>query len=320
MSSRDYYEVLGVSKSASADEIRKAYRKLAREFHPDVNKASDAQKKFTEVQHAYDVLSDEQKRKIYDQYGAAAVEGGVPPPRGGARTGRGPWSHTGVHTTTDFDAEELSEMFESIFGRSSPFSAKTTRGKRRTHVEDEEEVRHELAVSFETAARGGTETLRLEHHGRTRTVEVKIPAGIEDGAQLRVRGGGAKHAPDVILTIRTGAHPLWRRGEHEETGKGLDLYIDLPLTVAEATLGGDVTVPTLHGAVELSVPPASASGRKLRLRGRGIRDEQGRQGDLYALVRIVPPAGPFTEAEREALRTMDARTPPLRGGREWVGG
>ncbi|CAG0967564.1 Curved DNA-binding protein [Phycisphaerales bacterium] len=325
MSARDYYDVLGVSKSATADDIRKAYRKLARQLHPDVNKASDAQKKFTEVQHAYDVLSDDQKRKIYDQYGPGAVEGGAAPPPGAGRGGRSAWPHAGpgVRGAPDFDSEELSEMFESIFGRSSPFSAKTARGRgsrQRGHA-PEEETHHEVTVGFETAARGGTETLRIEHDGRARTLEVKIPAGIDDGAQLRVRGGGAKsHAPDMILTIRTGAHPLWRRGEFSETGKGLDLYLDLPLTVAEATLGAAVTIPTLAGPVELSVPQGSASGRKLRLRGRGIRDEQGRQGDLYAVVRIVPPPGPFSEPERDALRAMDARTPPPRDTREWSGG
>lgn len=319
MATRDYYEVLGVAKGASADDIRKAYRALARKLHPDVNKAPDAAAKFNEVQQAYDVLSDESKRKLYDQFGTAAFEtGGPPPPRGGGR-GRAHYSSSGVgNPGGGFRVEgpfgdDLEDVFESIFGGSFERGA---RGGRRPGpgrgAEEAQPSRSELSVTFETAVRGGKENLRVEAGGKTRTIEVTIPAGVEDGQQLRVRGAG--ETGDLLLTIRVGGHPLWRRGEGAQTGKGLDLYLDLPLTVAEALLGATVPVPTLEGEVDLTVPPGTGSGKLLRLRGRGIKDAGGRVGDLYARVQIVAPPGPLSDAEAAAIQSLGARTAVRRDG------
>jgi DnaJ-class molecular chaperone len=337
---KDYYDVLGVSKSATADEIRAAYRKLARKYHPDVNKEAGAQKTFTEVQHAYDVLSDEAKRKVYDQFGAAAFEaGGAASAAGRAGDGGVPhysWSNVGGarggpafnFEGVDFDTDDVGSVFEAIFGRHGEGAFPGTRGrsgKARARTPQDfshaqpDEVRADITVSFMTAAKGGVEKVRIGEGGKTRTIEVTIPSGTEEGAQMRVRGAGAGQR-DIILRVHVGGHPLLRRGEFTDTGKGLDLYLDLPVSIAEATLGGPVKVPTLTGPVELSVPPGTASGRRLRLRGRGIHDPQGRQGDLYAVIKIVPPSGQdLAESQRQELQNMAARGPGPRSGPEWSG-
>jgi curved DNA-binding protein len=347
MAKRDYYEVLGISKTASEDDIRKAYRKLARQFHPDVNKAADAQARFTEVQEAYDVLSDPQKRKMYDRggFGAFAGAGEQPGP------GRGPhytWSNVGGGRVgdADVDLEDLGSMFEAFFG-GSPRAGGGGFGDmggfggagRRTGAAKGAKARargaepatpaaaameHEITVSFLTAARGGEERLRLSVNGKSRTIDVTIPKGINDGARLRVKGGAAGDGSDLILTVRIGQHPLLRRSEFPgQPAIGLDLYLDLPLTIAEATLGAAVNIPTLEGMVELAIPPGTASGRKLRLRGRGIEDAKGGKGgkgDLYAVIRIVPPeAGSLTGADEEFLRTIAAKGPSPRSSSLWTG-
>jgi len=345
-SQQDYYELLGVSKGASDEEIKAAYRKLARKYHPDVNKAPEAQKKFTEVQHAYEVLSDESKRKLYDQFGAAAFETGASAAQAGraqARPGTGAhytWGNVGGRagpggfnvSGMDVDAEDIGSIFEAMFGGTGgadpgAFTGKAGRtraGGRPRRPQPEAPQRQadavsEVRVPFMVAARGGVESLRVAEGDRIRTLEVTIPPGIEDGAQLRVRGGGGgpRGSPrDLILTVRIDAHAIFRRGEHHETGKGLDVYLDLALTIAEATLGAVVAVPTLDGAsLEVQVPPGTPSGRKLRLRAKGVQDAQGRQGDLFAVTRIVPPPGKeLSEDERENLRRMTERFPSVRMG------
>lgn len=335
MPRRDYYEVLGVSKSATQDEIRKAYRKLARQYHPDVNKSADAQAKFTEVQTAYDVLSDEAKRRQYDQFGHAAEGGGPAGGRAGARQGHYTWTNVGGAggPGPDIDFEDIGSMFEAFFGaRSQGFggsggpgpraAGRRARAARATPAP--EEVHSELRIGFMTAARGGEERVRINRDGQSRTIEVRIPKGIEEGAKLRIRNAGAgagEAAPDLILTVRIEPHPLFRRGEGTEAGKGLDLYLDLPLTIAEATLGASVEVPTLTGSVELTIPPGTASGSRLRMRGRGIEDARGRKGDLYAVVKIVPPDGRrLTDTERAALGKMVAASPNPRSGPWWPSG
>ncbi|MCE7974904.1 MAG: hypothetical protein DYG92_11385 [Leptolyngbya sp. PLA1] len=317
MASSDYYEVLGVPKGASAEEIRKAYRALARKFHPDVNKAPDAQRRFTEVQKAYDVLSDEKKRALYDQFGEAAFEAGGPPPghSAGTRGGRR------AATAQSMDPEELDEFFESVFGgRPSGFGGMgggfgRRGGASRAEVEP---VRQTIDVTFDQVVRGGTQSLRLSEGGRSRTIEVKVPRGIEHGASLRVRG--AAGGRDVILGINLLPHELFLRGGLDNPGKGLDLYLYLPLTFAESALGATVKVPTPSGAVDLTVPAGVASGQRLRLRSKGLSDEEGRVGDLYAVVRIVPPVAPLEDAERKALRRMSERGASPRSGGAWRDG
>lgn len=326
MAKRDYYEVLGVSKSASADEIRKAYRKLARQYHPDVNKSPDAQKRFTEVQEAYDVLSDATKKKTYDQFGHAAAEGAA-----GARSG-GPhysWSNVGGGGgPQNIDMEDLGTMFDAFFGGRGGGGeggmggmggrSRTRAGRKARPVQEEvEAVEHELPITFMTAIRGGTESLRLDQNGKTKTIEVQIPKGVAEGARLRVKGATDG---DLILRVRIGDHPLFRRSElrgQQGGHQGLDLYLDLPLSIAEATLGATIPVPTLEGTVELTIPPGTASGKKLRLKGRGIQDAQGTKGDLYVITRIVPPpGGELSNDEADALRKISLRF-PVRTDPDW---
>jgi len=320
MAKRDFYDVLGVGRGASAEEIKAAYRSLARKHHPDVNKSADAQARFTEIQQAYDVLSDEPKRRMYDQFGDAA-----PTSPGAGRRGQGAqWSGSGQGV--DFDNEELGAMFDAFFGGRSGFGGvggpgrtAPRAGRPRAAAKGAQEHAHDITISFLTAARGGTERLRLADGDRTRTIEVKIPAGIGHGSHLRVKGAGPDGA-DLMLTISIGAHPLFRRGDGADSGRGLDLFVDLPLTFAEAALGATVSVPTLEAPVELRIPPSTASGRKLRVKGKGVRPDSGEPGDLYAVVKIVPPDGSsMSEAERELLRTVSQRQAPPRAGSEWSG-
>jgi curved DNA-binding protein len=318
MAKRDYYDVLGVSRSATADEIRSAYRKLARQLHPDVNKAADAAKKFNEVQEAYDILADEQKRKAYDQFGHAApgFSGAGAPPGGRPHYS---WSNVGGDVRgADVDMEDLGSMFDAFFGGQPGGmggmggGARSARAKRaRPAPERQPAIEHELDITFLTAAKGGTETLRFQQDGKTRTIEVRIPKGTSDGTKLRVRAGA--EGGDIILTIRVGPHPLFRRSEHPGSPQGLDLYLDLPLNIAEATLGAGISVPTLEGSVDLKVPPGTASGRKLRIRGQGIEDDKGTRGDLYAITRIVPPdSTALAPKEAETLRAIAAKGPSPR--------
>lgn len=333
MAERSFYDILGVSKSATEDEIRAAYRKLARKLHPDVNKATDAAAKFNEVQEAYDTLSDAARRKSYDRYG----RGGAPttsPGSGGASRGHYSWRGVGTPggTPTDFDVEDLGSIFESFFSgrggaRDDAFADAMHRARRDTRrgaqrASHAREVQADLDVSFITAAKGGTETVRLREGDSTRTVDVAVPAGIEDGSQIRVKGAGrgtGSSAGDLVLTVRVGKHPLFRRGLTSD-GRGLDLYLDLPLTIAEATLGARVRVPTLTGTVELSIPPGTPSGKTLRLRGCGITSDAGAKGDLYAVTRMISPDGRILDdADRAALERIASLGPRLRIGPEWPG-
>lgn len=332
MAQRDYYSVLGVPRTASLDEIKKAYRALARKYHPDVNKEAGAQAKFTEVQEAYDVLSDEQKRKNYDQFGTAAPGGFSPggAPRG-SRGATYSWSNVAGPRPGrinvegfEFDPDELGSMFETYFGGGfDPSEVASSAGRAASARAGQSlDVHHTIEVPFMTAAKGGTEKVGVTRDGRTRTIEVTIPAGIDDGAQMRLRGEGSaqgRRKGDLVLTVRVAAHPVWRRGEGEHAGRGLDVFLDLPLTIAEATLGASVAVPTLEGKVEVTIPPGTSSGKKLRLKGRGIRAKDGRFGDLYAIVQIVPPdAGKLGEKDRNALRALSESQGSLRQGWEGV--
>lgn len=336
MAARDYYEILGIKRSATQDEIRGAYRKLARQYHPDMNKAVDAPGKFKELQQAYEVLSDEQKRPLYDQFG----EGGVNAQSGGGANG-GPGTRTGPgpgrSQRVDLESEDLGDIFDAIFGggaggvagvgganrggpgsrRSGPAgfpgfdpydkdedSSTNRSGRERATQQQIQEVR----VNFLTAAKGGTQGFRVQTEGTPKTVEVRIPAGIDDGSQLRVRGvlTDARNRPaDLLLRVHVLPHEIWRRGEHVETGQGLNLYLDLPLTLSEAALGATVDVPTLNGLVQLQIPAGTASNRKLRLRGQGIRTEDGKFGDLVAITQIVPPPNlNISELEKDVLRRI----------------
>ncbi len=327
MASSDYYKVLGVERDATADQIKTAYRKLAKKYHPDVSKEPDAEKRFNEIQEAYSVLSDEKKRKLYDRGGRPGV--------GAAGAGASPgghytWSNVGGgQGVGDIDDEELGSMFESIFGgraggfggfggatppRGAPHRGRAPRARGR-------DVEHTIRIPFMKSVRGGKESIRVVRDGESRTIEVTIPRGVADGAKLRLRGEGADsptgrgQSGDLLLTIRVDSHPLFRRGKDDGD---LDLSFDLPLKVGEATRGATVSVPTLDGSIELRVPPGTSGGKKLRLREKGIEDAKGKKGDLYAVIRIVVPTGvEGDEVASEALDRIDGLTPDPRSGPDW---
>jgi DnaJ-class molecular chaperone len=310
---KDYYDVLGVKRDATTEQIRSSYRKLARQFHPDVNKEPDAAKRFAEVQEAYDVLSDVEKRKAYDRFGHAGVGAGPSPGSAGGgwggfggreRGGRTVWTSSGG----GMGAEDLGSIFEEIFGGraggprggarpgrsgASPFDFDFESGSGPSPSQRGRDIEHKLTVSFMTAALGGSEQIRFTMNGATSTISVKIPAGIDSGGKLRIKGKGepgteAGSPGDLMLTVEVGRHPYFRR-------EGLDLYLDVPITIVEAVRGTTVRVPLLKsedGAnwMEIKVPPGASSGRKLRIRGKGIADASGKKGDYYAVVQIVAPA------------------------------
>jgi len=318
----DYYKALGVEKGASQDEIKAAYRTLARKLHPDVNKDPDAQKRFTKVQEAYDVLGDEEKRRVYDQVGHAGFAGGFP--RSGAGQGAGP--RAGTYTWTNvggpgsepgFDPEDVGSIFEEIFGAGGFGPRGRTRAhsaRQRSRAARGADVETDFTVPFDVALKGGTQTVRIKRGGATQTIEVTIPKGAADGQRLRIRGAGQPSAGaggpgDLLITLRIGPHPLYRRD-------GLDISIDLPLTIVEATLGATVTVPTPSGGVDLTVPPGTSSGARLRIKGRGVEAADGRKGDFYAVVKIVPPQN-LSDDDKQALRDLGERLPSPRNKPEW---
>jgi len=298
--SDDYYARLGVTKGASADEIQKAYRKLAKKYHPDLNPDDKAaQKKFKEVQQAYDVLSDEKKRKLYDQFGPGfeqVTQGGspqwssqVPPDFAGFDFSGAYGSSGGGEGPLPPDLQDLLRQFTG--GASFQFGGPTGRRRsstRRAGPQPGADIRHEAEIPFQTAVTGGEVSLRLVRPGRkAETLTVKIPAGIENGKTIRLRGQGDPSrnggtAGDLLVTVRVAPHPHYRRD-------GLDLIARVPVTFAEATLGAKVDVPTTHGVISLKVPAGTSSGARLRAKGQGIKSPDGSAGDLYAEIQVVAP-------------------------------
>ena len=321
---RDYYAVLGIDRSASKDDIRAAHRRLARELHPDVNKAADASKRFAEVQEAYDILSDEEKRRVYDQVGheayASGVTGAGSPGSAGAHAARGEWGpRAGTYTWTNvaspggqganpFEGEDIGSIFEEFFGQRTG-AADDEPPSRRARAKApgrarEADIEHAIEIPFLTAMEGGVTTLQIDRGGETETIDVTIPRGVADGAKLRLRGQGQRGRGgrgELILTIRVQPHPTLRR-------EGLDLITDLTISMFDAALGGRANVDTPRGAVEVTIPEGAASGARLRLRGRGITAADGKSGDFYAVLRIAPPPrGALTDEEKQALRAMRDR-------------
>ena len=327
---RDYYEVLGVGRDADAAAVKKSYRKLAKKYHPDVNKGTEAKAKFAEVQEAYEVLSDPEKRKLYDQFGHAGVHAGAGA-AGGGPGGFGGWGSAGrtysgpggfnYRVDTGGDAVNLDEIFEQFFGARGQGAGFSAGGRRRgsrarTEPVPGQDLHHEVNVPFDQAARGGTLSLRLSAGAGqpAQTLDVKIPPGIADGGKLRIRGKGHPSptggAPgDLILTVRIAPHPYFRR-------EGLDLHIDVPLSIDEAVFGTAVEIPTFAGRATLKVPPGTGSGRKLRLRGAGISGAKGERGDLYATIRVDVPAT-LTDEQRSALEPLRGKLPDPRRDIGW---
>lgn len=286
MDYKDYYATLGVARDADLDAIKKAYRKLAREHHPDMSKAPGAEARFKEVAEAYATLKDPEKRAAYDQLGRhPAGEPFSPPPQ---------WQREHATGGASFDEMDLEALLAAM-GRGR-------HGTRRGPVPmDGRDFETSVRISLEDAHRGSTVHLSLDDGGQQRMLEVTVPPGVRDGQKLRLRGQGGKGQNggadgDIYLHITLAPHPIFRT-DHQ------DLYFDLVLTPWEAALGTETEVPTLDGPVMLTVPPGTRSGRKLRLRGRGLSNGRSTAGDLYAVVLIDVPAT-LTDRERELFEAL----------------
>ena len=325
---KDYYEVLGVPRTATENDIRKEYRKLARKHHPDVNPGDkSAEERFKEINEAYEVLSDAEKRKRYDQLGANWKAGAdfTPPPGGG--NGRVDFSGGfGDIFGGNGGASGFSDFFESMFGRGR--SARGGAGFRTSG----QDIEAEIPLTLEEAHRGGTRNISLEVtepcpeckgtgrkdgkvcptcHGagiisRPKSFEVTIPPGVREGSVIRLAGQGEPGANgaspgDLYLRVRIKPHRLF-----EVAGED-DVQIELPVAPWEAALGAKVSVPTLDGAVEMTIPPGTQGGARLRLRNQGLNKRSGRRGDQYVKIRIVIPPR-LTAKEKELFEKLAAES------------
>lgn len=292
MQFRDYYKVMGVDEAASADEIKKAYRVLARKFHPDVSKEKDAEEKFKELGEAYEVLKDPEKREEYDnlrKYGYNDGSDFQPPPGWGGGTFR----DTGFGGAGSGD---FSDFFEAMFGRGGPGSARGYRDIR-TRGRD---LHYRLGVDLEEAYAGSTRNIHLRAAGGgQRSLNVKVPAGVTEGQNIRLRGQGEPGlgggpAGDLYLEIEIKPHRHFRLD-------GKNIHLEVPVAPWEAGLGAEITVPTLGGSVKLKVPAGARSGQKLRLKGKGIPGPGA--GDQIVDIKVVMP--PVRgEKDEELLRRM----------------
>ena len=310
---KDYYKALGVSRDASQEDIKKAFRKLARKFHPDVSKEKDAEARFKEINEAYEVLGDAEKRKRYDALGAnwKAGQNFQPPPGwgenvhfnfdmgGGRRTG-------GSSGFSDF----FDSLFGDMFGGGGRFSGGgfSTGGRGAPRARRGADHEGSISVTLEDLYHGGTKSIRLSTQPagpgqppQAKSYDVKIPKGILPGQKIRLSGQGGSPsgggpAGDLFLKVQLAPHPRFRL-------EGRDVYTDVPLAPWEAALGATVDVPTLDGSVGVKVPAGTSSGRKIRLRGKGLPDPRGDDGHLYAVVSIATPQS-LSDRERELFEQL----------------
>jgi curved DNA-binding protein len=299
---RDYYEVLGVPRGASADEIRSAYRKLARQYHPDVNKEEGAEDRFKEISEAYEVLRDPEKRERYDKFGANWKAGQDVSDASGFNGFEGFEGFDDVRVDFgggDFGGADFSDFFEGLFGGRARGPAGGRRGRSfegfSGRGSDQEAV---IELTLEEAAAGGKRRITL---GDGRDYEVNIPRGVRDGQRIRLAGEGGAGlgggpSGDLFLRVRLKPHPRFRVN-------GRDLEVDLPVAPWEAALGATVEVPTLQGTARVKVPAGSSCGRRLRLRGEGLPSASGGRGDLHAAVKIVVPKR-LKREERELFEQL----------------
>jgi len=288
----DYYKVLGLSKTASADDLKKAYRRLARKYHPDLHQGSkkeEMEKKFKELNEAYEVLSDEDKRKKYDQYGfrwkdAEAYEQ-ARQKAGGAQPG-GEWRTV----YTEGEAGDFGDLFGHLFGRGARKEGPSFRGFAMAGADLEANVQLTLPEVLQGTSRRLTLT---DPNGKLQNLEVRIPKGVQDGERVRVKGKGAHGqgggpSGDLYLNVNLTPHPVFRP-------EGSDILVNLPVWPWEAALGTEVEVPTLTGPVRLKIPPGSQSKQKMRLKGKGLPTRSGSNGDQLVVLDIVLPASVSTE-------------------------
>lgn len=307
---KDYYASLGVNRSASKDEIKKAYFDLARKYHPDKNPDDKTAKaKFQEVQEAYEVLSDEKKREMYDRYGSTFESAGRGGPGGATYAWRG--GQGGGAEEFDFSqifgerfGEEPTGGFADIFNQFRRASA--SRGGRRTRHTAAPPVHHEIEIPFQTAISGGEVLLSLQRgSGKVDTITVKVPPGIESGRSIRLRGQGEQMGPgesgDLLVKVKVAPHPYFVR-------RGANLHVKVPITLAEAAAGAKIDVPTPKGTISLRVPPGTSSGTKLRAKGCGVQFKDHEAGDLFAEVQIVIPKS-LSEQELKTFQEFDKAHP-----------
>ncbi len=302
MSHKDPYEILGVKRDASRDEIKRAYRVLAKRYHPDRNPGDkSAEQKFKDVQAAYELLDDPTKREQYDRFGAG---GPIPDFQ---NWGAGSGTPFGGDVQFDFGSlGDITSIFEQFFTRPGP-SARGGHRRSARAARRGANIEHTIEVTFEEALSGTTREALLSAGpgGKSERIEFHVPAGVYDGQRIRLRGKGQHGAGgrgDVLVTCRVRPHPKFRRN-------GANILVDLTLDIVDATLGAKVEVPTPHGPAMVTVPPGTSSGAKLRLRGKGMPAARGREaGDLHALVKIAAPrelsprARELLEALRDELR------------------
>ena len=315
MEFKDYYTTLGVTKNASQEDIQRAYRKLARKYHPDVSKTPDAEEKFKDVGEAYEVLKDPDKRAKYDRYGAAwkaAQQGGGAPPPGYEDV----WFDLGGTDDFTFSGNSgfssfFEQLFGSVAGQRGPAQGRRQAGGRTqgwswSQPGADREAR--LALTLEEAAHGGEREISLSGPtpGQTKTYMVRIPKGVRPGQHIRLAGQGepgvGNAAPgDLYLSVELLPHATFRL-------EGRDLYTTVPVTPWEAALGAEVTLPTLDRAVHVKIPAGSSSGRKIRLKGKGFPDAKSGAGDLYAEISIRVPEALSVEEQKLFEQLADVST------------
>jgi len=304
MAQDDYYNLLGVSRSATDDEIQKAYRKLARKYHPDLHADKEekekerAKQKFQKVQQAYDVLGDPSKRQMYDRMGPGFDQmGGGGNPFGGGQFGSG-----GIDLSQIFGGAGGAGGFEDIFrqmGGGGPMGGRPPGPQAPPKGVDAEQ---EITVPFATAVLGGQHQVSLQRrNGKVDRIDVKIPAGIEANKKIRLRGqgnAGGNGGPrgDLMITVKVAQHPNYSR-------KGLNLSVTVPISLIEAVEGAKIDIPTPHGTVSIKVPPNTSGGKSLRLKGMGIKSKD-RSGDLIATLQIMVPEE-VSEADIDMLKQLD---------------
>jgi curved DNA-binding protein len=294
---KDYYKVLGVSKSATSDEIKKAYKKLAHKYHPDISKEKDAEVKFKEVGEAYSTLKDEEKRAAYDSLGSQSTNEGFRPPSG--------WSSNQNDGSNAFDGMDFADLFAQFGGRSN-----SSENNRRSMQRPGQDYEITADISLEEVFKGAQLDIDLivpeylengSVHNSPRTFKVRVPKGVVDKQRLRLRGKGGKGLNggangDLYLNVRFKPHAYFKADGH-------DLSVDIPITPWEASLGTSIEVPTLHGVVKMKISEGTNSGKKLRLAKKGLPDQNNGHGDLYAVIQIVVPSA-LTEQEKKLMKDL----------------